>query len=183
VTHRLKLREALAAQTPLMAEMLEGLRKAEAVALLGIEVQGLSILSISASPDMAKALEAEARESLLRQADEAVYARRNAAVGQGRMIKGSELNTEIAGEGQKRETRQAQLSADSAAEEKRQQLLERKVANDRKDSDSRAYALEAMLKPLRGTDWRVLAAVSGGKADARHNISLAFRELAEKAEK
>ncbi len=183
MTFRLKLRDALGAQQAMMAELIDGLRKNEAVAMLGVEVQGLSILAISPSPETAKALEAEARESLMRQADEAVYARRNAAVEQERMIKESELNTEIAVEEKKREIREAQLKAEIAAEEQRQELLKKKVENDRKDSDSRAYALEAMLKPVRETDWRILAEVSGGQSGARNNIARAFRELAEKAEK
>jgi hypothetical protein len=60
--------------------------------------------------------------------------------------------------------------------------MERRVANDRKEADGRAYSLEATLKPLRETDWRTLTAVSS-QGDSRLHIALAFRELAENAQK
>ena len=64
--------------------------------MLGVEILALSILSIKATPEMAKALQADAREKLLQKADEAIYARRNTAVELERQIKENELNTEIA---------------------------------------------------------------------------------------
>jgi hypothetical protein len=48
------------------------------------------------TPEVAKALEAEFRESLLRKADEATYARRAASVDEERKIKEKELATEFA---------------------------------------------------------------------------------------
>jgi hypothetical protein len=183
VTHRLKLREALTAHEPLMTEVLAGLRKSDLTVMLGVEIIGLSILAISPSPETAKALEAETREGLLRKADEAVYARRNSAVEQERLIKESELNTEIAVEEKHRQIRETRLAADIAVEEQRQTLLEKKVENDHKEADSKAYALDAMIKPLRDLDWRILSAISAGRSDSKLNIAMAFRELAEKAEK
>ena len=59
------------------------------------------MLAVKPKPETAKALEAEAREALLRRADEAIYTRRNAAVEQERMIKENELATEIAVENKK----------------------------------------------------------------------------------
>ena len=41
------------------------------------------------------ALEAAAREEILRQQDDAIYKRRNAAIEQERLVKENELNTEI----------------------------------------------------------------------------------------
>ena len=63
---------------------------------------GLSILSIKATPEMAKAFQAGAREKMLQKADEAIYARRNTAVELERGIKENELNTEIAIEEKRR---------------------------------------------------------------------------------
>jgi len=48
---------------------------------------------------------------LLREADEATYARRNAAVEQERTIKENELNTEIAIEDKKHQMREAEMAA------------------------------------------------------------------------
>ncbi len=56
------------------------------------------------------------------------------------------------------------------------------MANERKEADARAYALQTTIEPLKGVDWRTLLAASGG-GDAKLNIALAFRELAENASK
>ena len=58
---------------------------------LGLEILGASILSVKPTPDIARALEAEARESNLRAADDAVYARRMSAVEKERAIRQNEL--------------------------------------------------------------------------------------------
>ena len=150
ITHKLKLREVLAAFETLTEQMLTGLRGSPSVQNLGIEVLGLAILSIAPSPEMSKALEAEAREELQRKSDEAVYARRNAAVEQERKIKESELNTELLIEDKQRQKREAQLKGEIVLEEQRTELVERRADNDRKQADTQAYSLEAILKPVRG---------------------------------
>ncbi|MDA0658770.1 MAG: hypothetical protein O2931_01220 [Planctomycetota bacterium] len=176
------LRDVLVGSDLLVGEMLTGLRQAEVVSLLGIEIMGLSILSIKPTPEMSKALQAEAREELLRKADEAVYTRRNAAVLQERTIKENELNTEIAVEQKKRQKRETQMAADIAVEEQRSMLVDHRVGNEKKESESRAQALGQLLEPLKGVDWRTIMAATGG-GDAKLNIALAFRQLAESAEK
>ena len=181
VTRRMKLRDLLAALDTIVPEVLAGLKGSDAVTMLGVELLGLSILSIKPTPEASKALEAEARETLLRQADEAIYARRNAAVEQERRIKESELNTEIAVEEKRRQIRETRMAADIAVEEQRSALIERQSANDRKDADSKGYALAAMLKPLRDMDWRTLMAASAGRMDPKLTIAMAFRDLAENA--
>ena len=77
-------------------KLFEGLSESKVITSLGIEVMSVSVLGISADPEMARALEAETRESLQQEADKAIYDRRNFAVEQERKIKESELNTEIA---------------------------------------------------------------------------------------
>ncbi|HEU5196287.1 MAG TPA: SPFH domain-containing protein [Methylomirabilota bacterium] len=160
-TQRLTLAAALTDAAGLGARVLAGLRAADAIVQLGVEVLGLSVLAVRPAPESAKALEAEAREALQRRADEAIYARRNAAVEQERRIKESELQTEI------------------ALEEQRARLLDERVANDRKEAESRAFALETTLAPVRGLDWRTLMALRGGDPGA--TIALAFQELAANA--
>jgi regulator of protease activity HflC (stomatin/prohibitin superfamily) len=180
---RLTLREALTACETLVAEISAGLRKVDAVAMLGIEPLALSILSIRPTPEMSRALEAEARERLSREADEAIYARRNAAVEQERVIKESELNTELAVEAKKREIRERKMDADIAVEEQRSALIAKQVDNAKQDADSRAYALQTTLAPLEKADWKTLMAISANGGDPRTMIALAFRELAENASK
>jgi hypothetical protein len=183
ITQRLALRDVLVSSDSIVAEALAALKNSEAVSTLGVEILGLSILGIQPTPETNRALEAEAREALLRRADEAIYARRNAAVEQERLIKESELNTEIAVEAKKRQIRETQMAAEIAVEEQRSQLIDRRVENERKDADSRAYALTETLKPVRDVDWKKLMMLGGKGADPRSMIALAFQEMAENAQK
>src|SRR5438046_7116501 len=91
---------------------------------------GLSILAIKPTPETARALEAETREQLFREADEAIYARRNAAVQQERAIKENELNTEIAVENKKRQIRETQMDAERAVQEKKHLVEKEALAAD-----------------------------------------------------
>ena len=183
VINRLTLREALASAEALVAGIAAKLRVEPQVTMLGLETLGVSILSIRPTPEMARALEAEAREQLQREADESIYARRNAAVEQERIIKESELDTELAVEAKRREIRERKMAADIAVEEQRAALITKQVENDKLDADSRRYSLEATLAPLAKTDWKTLMALSANGGDPRTMIALAFRELAENASK
>jgi hypothetical protein len=183
VTQRMGLREVLTSSTAIGAEVEDALKNSEAIKSLGVEILELAVISMKPTPEMAKALEAEAREALQRKSDEAIYARRNAAVEQERRIKESELNTEIAVEEKKRQIREAQMAADIAIEEQRAQLVDQKVANERKDADSRAYALDATVKAIETADWKKLMLLSSGGFDARQMIAMAFQELAGNAQK
>jgi SPFH domain / Band 7 family len=201
IAQRLTLRDILVSSDLLVVETLAGLRSSEAVSTLGLEILSLSITSVKPTPETARALEAEAREGLLRRADEAIYARRNSAVEQERLIKESELNTEIAVEEKKRQIRETQMAAEIAVEQKRadvrkiqmateiaveqqrSELINSRVENERKDADSRAYALTETLKPLRDLDWKTLMALGGKGADPKAMIAIAFQEMAENAQK
>jgi len=182
-TQKLSLREALTKGGTLTASVFAALKASDAVAQLGVEILNLSLLSIRPTPEMAKALEAEAREALQRRSDEAIYERRNNAVEQERRIKESELNTEIAVEEKRRQIRETQMAADIAIEQQRAALMEKRIENDRKETDSRAYALEATLKPMRDMDWRTMMTLSQQGGDPRMMIALAFQEMASNAQK
>lgn len=183
VVGKLPLSEALAHTDSIATQVLAALRNSETVTMTGVEVLGLSLLAVRPTPDVAKALEAEAREALLRRSDEAIYARRNAAVEQERIIRENELSTEIAVEEKKRQIRETQVAADIAVEQQRTALIERRVENERKEADSRAYALEAALKPVRDLDWRTLMTLAPNGGDPKVIIGMAFRDLAENAQK
>jgi len=183
ITQRLALRDALVSSDSMVVEVLAKLRQSEAVAALGVEILALSILAIQPTPETSRALEAEAREALQRRSDEAIYARRNAAVEQERLIKESELNTEIAVEEKKRQIRETQMAAEIAVEEQRSQLIGRRVENERKDADSRAYMLTETLKPVRDLDWKTLMMLGARAVDPKAMIALAFQEMAENAQK
>jgi hypothetical protein len=127
-------------------------------------------------------LQAGAREELLRRADEAIYARRNASVELERTIKENELNTEIAIEQKKQQMRESQMAADIAVEQQRSTLVDARVENERKEADARAAGLQAVLEPLKSVDWKTLIAMNPG-LDSRMLISLAFQQIAQNAEK
>lgn len=181
-TQKRQLSDLLVSSDELVEHMLSGTKSSEAVAALGVEILGLSILSIKATPEMAKALQADARERLLQKADEAIYARRNTAVELERRIKENELNTEIAVELKRRSVRETQLRADIAIEQERVELVDRRVENQRKESQAQAEALKALLEPMKDVDWRTLMAAQSGGLDSGQLIAMAFRDLADKAE-
>ncbi len=197
----LPLRAALGRSDTLVDALREGLRTASVIASLGIEVLGLSILALKATPETVRALEAEAREQLLREADAAVYSRRNAAVEQERAIKENELNTEIAVENKKRqiketqletektiqhkkrELREAEMATQIALEEKNKALVELSAANARGQADAKAYGIAAVMQALSQTDPRTLQAVASIGMDPGKLIALAFKDLAEGADR
>jgi regulator of protease activity HflC (stomatin/prohibitin superfamily) len=197
----LPLREALGRSDGLVEFLREGLRGAAEITSLGIEVLGLSILAIKPTREAARALEAEAREQMLREADEAVYARRNAAVEQERAIKENELNTEIAVENKKRQIKEAQMEAEMAVQQKQRELAEAEMAarialeaqnqalvalataNAREEADAKAYALSAVMKALAQADPKTLQVLAGVGMAPERLIALAFKELAESAGK
>jgi hypothetical protein len=195
------LTEALAGGNRLVARATEALRGDGMVAALGVEVLGLSILAIKPKPETARALEAEVREALLRRADEATYSRRNAAVEQERTIKENELDTEIAVENKRRQVREAQTDADRAVrekrrniereelegqvaqEERRSRLVELAAANTRQEADAKAYGIDAVMKAFAGSDSRVLQALTSVGMKPGQLMALAFREIADNADK
>ncbi|MBA3938385.1 MAG: SPFH domain-containing protein [Planctomycetes bacterium] len=198
---RLPLREALQATDTLVSTVSAALTTAPELAELGIRVLGLAILAIKPTPETARALEAKARELLLKEADSAIHARRVSAVEQERVIKESELSTEIAVENKKRQVREAQMDAEASVQERQHQLQraeiesrialeERKralvaleVENTRLESDAKAYALSGVIKAVAGTDPRILQALASINMQPNQLIAAAFQGLAERADR
>ena len=176
------LRASLAATESLGGEVLASLRAAEEVKTLGLEVLGLQILGVRPTPEAARALEAETREALQRRSDEAIYARRKAAVEEERKIKESELETEKVVEEKRRLIRETQMQADIAIEQQRAALIDQRVENERKDADAKAYAIRMAVGPLAELDWRKLMMLVP-QGDPRQTIAMAFQELAGNAAK
>jgi hypothetical protein len=198
---KLPLKDAIHATDDVATAVMAKLTNASELEALGVEVLGLAIQAIKPVPEMSRAMEAEAREELLRRADQAIYDRRNSAVEQERKIKENELNTEIAVEEKKRQIRETKVEADLAVEAKEQQVRKAKLdgeialENDRKElvtaqvenakaqADVQAYSVEASLKPLQNLDAAVLQALSVQNTDPRLMASLALKQLAENANK
>jgi len=198
---KLPLREAIRASDELVKGVKGGLVASEEITSLGLEVLGLSILAIKPTPETARALEAETREKLFRDADEAIYARRNSAVEQERAIKENELNTEIAIENKKRQIRETQMEANRAVQEKesvlkkealevnigledrRKNLVVLAAENARAEADARAYGVSSTMKALSTADAKILQALASTGMKPEQLIAFAFQELAGKAEK
>jgi len=198
---KLPLREAIRASDELVKSVKAGLSASVEINSLGLEVLGLSILAIKPTPETARALEAETREKLFREADEAIYARRNSAVEQERAIKENELNTEIAVENKKRQIRETQMEANRAVQEKenllkkealeanigledrRKDLVALAAENAKAESDARAYGVSSTMKALSTADAKILQALASTGMKPEQLIAFAFQELAGKADK
>jgi hypothetical protein len=198
--HGIKLKEAIRSAKAIQERITEGLKSSPAISMLGIEILGANVLAISATPEMARALETDTREKLQQEADQAIYERRKFAVEQERIIKETELNTEIAVEEKQkqiaekkmesevqkadneRKLREMKLGADIAVENQRKQFIEQKTTNDKKEAETQGFVIETTLKPYKDIDWKTLTALNNNP-DPRFNIALAFRQLAENADK
>ncbi len=197
----LGLRAALKSADAIVEAVLAGLGENNEIASLGLEILNLSILAIRPNKDTARALEAEAREQILKEADDAIYQRRNASVEQERKIKENELNTEIAVENKKRQIREAQMEAEKSVQEKKhglqaaemefsigqeeekKKLVELSVQNARAEADANAYAISAAMAAFQGVDPATIQALASMGMKPNQLIALAFQGLAEKSEK
>lgn len=198
--HNIGLKDAIRSEKLISDQIKSEISAAPAIEMLGIAIIGTNVLAVQASPEMSRALETETREKLQQNADQAIFERRNFAVEQERKIKESELNTEIAIEEKQkqiiekkmeleiikaendRKLREMKFEADIAIENQRKDLVLQKTENDRKEAETNGFVIETTLKPYKDIDWKVLSALSNN-SDPRMNISLAFRQLAENAEK
>lgn len=197
----LTLKETLRSAKAISDKISEGLKASNSARILGVEVLSVDVLAVKPTPEMAKALETETREALQKEADQAIYERRNFAVEQERKIKESELNTEIAVQEKRkqinekqaeikireaeneRKLREMTIAADVSIEQEKTKLIEMQVENNRKVADSKGYTLEKTLKPYKEMDWKTLMALNSKGVSALDNIGFAFRELAENSEK
>lgn len=201
IIQRLTLKESLRQLPEIEDHIQKRVQGSKTVNMLGLEIMGVNVLGVTPNPEMARALETHTRESLQKEADEAIYERRNFAVEQERMIKESELNTEIAVEEKQKQIVEKQMEtdvvkqeneqqlkemgmkSDISLEEKKQKLIDLKVKNEKKEADANEYVLSASLNPYKELDWKTLMAINSKGVGAKENIALAFRELAENAEK
>lgn len=195
------LTDAIRGQAKLAEGVVTGLRRNAELAALGIEVLGVAILAVKPTPETSRALEAKAREAILREADDAVYARRNAAVENERAIKQSELDTEVAVEQKKRtiretqmeaeasvrrrknELRQADMDAEVQLEERRKSFVQINAQNIRTTAEAEAHRVAAVVDALKSADPRMVQALAATGMQPSQLIAQAFTGIAEKAER
>lgn len=197
----LQLREAIKSTEKAAQTMTNEIKNSEEIKLLGVEILGLSILNIQPNKETSRALEAQAREQILKMADEAVYERRNASIEQERKVKENEFNTEIAIENKRRQIKETQLEAEKAVqlkenelknesinfeislEGKRKDLIEKKVENSKVEADAKAYEISSAMKAFDDINPSVIQALASIGMNPDKLIALAFQELANNAGK
>lgn len=195
------LKQALLASDAIAAVLEDGLRAQDEIQSLGIEILRASVLAVKPTPETAKALEAEARESILRRADEAIFSRRNAAVEQERAIRESELDTEVAVEQKKRKIRETQMEAEASVRRKKHELRAADMQSDievetqrrefvalnaeniRTLADAEAQKIGAVTEVLKGIDPRLVQSLAAIGMAPSQLIAQAFSGLAENAGK
>jgi hypothetical protein len=197
----LNLKEAIISSDDIARKVHQALSEHEMVHALGVEVLGLSVAAIRPTPETAKALEAETREGILQESDQAIFQRRNYAVEQERIIRESELNTELAVEKKNREIQESKLETRRLAmkkdmemqeerlafqisqEEKNQALIDLKSRNDKAMADAKAYALKAVIAAYENTRPEVLKVLANAGLDSGRLLAQAFQGIADQAEK
>jgi hypothetical protein len=157
------LEETLGQSEAIADGVLQRVREGALLEPMGVELLSLYFLSVKPTPEVAKALEADYRETLLRKADEAIYARRAAAVEEERKIKENELNTEI------------------ALEQRQQQLIDLQGSNAQREAEYRGKALELEAEYRAHALGLELAVYQG--QDPRTLLAVALKELGQNAEK
>lgn len=195
------LKQALLASDDIAQVIEDGLRRQEEIQSLGIEILRASVLAVKPTPETARALEAEARESILRNADEAIFSRRNAAVEQERAIRESELDTEVAVEQKKRKIRETQMEAEASVRRKKHELRAADMQSDievetrRKEfvvlnagnirtlAEAEAQKVGALADVLKGIDPRLVQSLAAIGMAPSQLIAQAFGGLAENAGK
>lgn len=177
------LRSALLEADAIGAEARTAMEASPWLGALGVEILGFSILAIKPVPETGRALEADARERLLREADDAIYSRRNNAVEQERRIRENELDTELAVQAKQREIQETRMTGQIALEQRRRELVQAEAENTKMTADATSYASTAVLKPLKELDPKALQVLALASADPRSIIALAFQEIAANASK
>ena len=155
--------------------IMEGLKEDEIIQGLGVRILAVNVLGISTRPETRKALEAAAREQILKEQDDAIYKRRNAAIEQERLIKENELDTEVS-------IAKRELEEKIKREEQKKLLVELEAENEKKRAEEQAYALEAMLNVYENVDTKLLEALALVKGDPGILMAKAFLQIGENAD-
>lgn len=189
------LQQALSSAKVLTTALQEQLPAQSYLQRLGVEITEVSLTAISPAPETAKALEAEVREALLRDADNAIYARRLSSIEKEKQVREEELETEkaIARKQQdlekqaleaEREKLQQQFNMDQEKllartdnERKRAELVELENANTKAQADAKAYDLKAQLAAFNDIDLERLKVMSINAARPEQLIAQAIENL------
>ncbi len=190
------LREVLTESSEVNASVLPMIQENLEINALGISIMGLRITSLKPTPETSRALEAEMREIVLQEADEAIYRRRNAAIEQERTIQENQLNTDIAVEEKKRQILEKQLISEREELEARAEmdrlnmeqklqserlnteLVKLKTENSRKEAETEGYKIAEVMKGYNVLDADILEAMKYSGMTPPQLLADGFRQLA-----
>jgi len=184
---RRSLEETLRDSQEIAVNVLANVSKSELLHPMGTRLLSVYFLAAKPTPEVAKALEAEYRESLLRKADEAIYARRAAAVEEERKIKENELRTDITLEQQRQQLIDMQGNNSMQEAEYRGKALEQETEYQaralEREAEAKGKALELQLQPYRTLEPRMVLALGmkelGENASKVGNLTISSEILAE----
>lgn len=203
----MNLTETLQSSLKLASYVLEEMQNSQELKALGVAVTGFSVLKIAPTNETGRALEAGTREEILRQADDALYERRNASIEQERRVKENELNTEISVEEKKKKIRETQIhtkriilekedeiakiktlgeaereqlkiDSEIQIERKRKELAALRFENAKKEADAEAYRISAIMNAYGQLSTETLVALATLNRNPEMIIAQAFEKLA-----
>ena len=171
------------------------------LAALGVEINGVAIQAVKPTPDIARALEAEAREANLKAADDAVYHRRIAGVENEQSIRQKELETEVAVQEKQKQIEEAkmdtktsvammqselktqQITADIELEGKRKELVANQTENMRTTAEAESFRLDSIMGVFKNVDPKTIQFLASAGMKPDQLIAQAFTGMAENAGK
>jgi regulator of protease activity HflC (stomatin/prohibitin superfamily) len=137
---RSTLDAALNKSDELSQVIMRGIADDKRLAADGIGVDRVLVLSLKPTPEIRKALEANLREQLLRQADSAMFERRRSATT-------DEHDLKLRDEKNKRELAENALANEQALESERRKVAEVRAETSKAEASADAEALRIRLKP------------------------------------
>jgi regulator of protease activity HflC (stomatin/prohibitin superfamily) len=140
--------------------IMRGIGDDKRLAADGIAVDRVLVLALKPTPEIKKALEANLREQLLRQADAAMFERRRA-------VTADEHDLKLREEANKRELAERELANEQALEAERRKAAEARAETQKTEAAAGAEAERIRLKP-----WTEIA--------PNHIYAMAFRNWAER---
>jgi regulator of protease activity HflC (stomatin/prohibitin superfamily) len=195
------LRAALATHTQLAEEIRRRMAEDQSIKTMGIKVVKTIVNAISPTPETKQALEAEAREAILKEADDAIYARRKSSVEQERTIQEAELQTQHDIQQKEQEIEESRIQNERALllgqaetdreriqseidnESHRKELVGLVAVNSREEADTEAYAVAIKMKAFTELPVENLKAMALANMQPEQLMAMAFESLAQNAGK
>ena len=206
------LREVLRSGSDILSFLKNQLPTLESITSTGVEVLEISLTAIKPNIETARALEAEAREAILKEADDAIYLRRISAVEQERSIKDAELQTDLSVQQKQQQIEtdklenmrvlmrsQAEtererittnmaikmeaLKAEIAQETEKLELVEARAYNQKIETNAAAEAATKQAEAINILSPATLEALSMGNMKSDQLMALAMRTMAQNANK